>query len=339
MPRSPLAHLAYVEVGSADPAASGAFYSQQFGMRIVDEVDDRLFLRAWGDHYRYSLIVSKAEDACLKTMAWRTASDEDLDAAVASVESEGVVGVWAEPAEHRGRAYSFDGPYGHSMTLLWEFDDYVAAPDHASVYPDRAEKRSVHAAAPRFLDHVTVSASDVRGFAEWYSRVLGFRTMAFTTLDESTITVFGVLTTNEKSHDLGVLLDTSKTDGRIHHYAWWVDQPEDLVRTAEILTEYGIPIEYGPSIHGIGEQHFLYFREPGSGIRIEVNSGGYRNYVPDWKPRTWVPAQGSNSFFRNLPVPSSMMEAFPAAEGKTATEQGVPDELAEELRNPWSKSG
>lgn len=339
MTNSPLAHLAYIEVGSADPQASVDFYTDNFGMRVVDHEDDRYYLRAWGDHYRYSLIVSPAEDACLKTMAWRTKSDADLNAAVAAVEAEGVDGMWSEPAHHRGHAFSFIGPYGHVMTLVWDLEEYVAEPDHASVYPDRPEKRSVHAAAPRFLDHITVAASDVRGFAEWYSRVLGFRMMGFTTLEDSPIHVFGVLTTNEKSHDLGVLLDTSQAAGRIHHYAWWVDQPEDLIRTAEIMTEYGIQIEYGPSIHGIGEQHFLYFREPGSGIRIEINSGGYRNYVPDWRPRTWVPSEGANSFFRNLPVPASMMEAFPAAEGKTSTEQGVPPELAEELRNPWAKTG
>lgn len=37
---------------------------------------------------------------------------------------------------------------------------------------------------------------------------------------------------------------------------------------ADTLMERDIPIEYGPSIHGIGEQTFLYYREPSS-MRIE----------------------------------------------------------------------
>jgi len=45
--------------------------------------------------------------------------------------------------------------------------------------------------------------------------------------------------------------------------------------------ESGVHIEFGPGRHGMGEQTYLYFREPG-GNRIEVNSGGYRIYQPDW---------------------------------------------------------
>lgn len=333
---TPLAHIAYLEIGSPDTAASVRFYTEKFGMRVVAQDGDAYFLRCWGDHQRYSLIISPAEDAGLKTMAWRTTSDEALDAAVQRIETVGgVKGAWSPGRQGYGRSYSFDGPFGHNLTLLWELDEYVSDAEHASVYPDRPERRSLHAAAPRFLDHVTVAASDVKGFAEWYSEVLGFRIMAYTTLEEAPIHVFGVLTTNEKSHDLGIVLDTSDAPGRVHHIAFWVDHPEDLVRTAEIMTESGVPIEYGPSVHGIGEQHFLYFREP-STLRVEVNSGGYRNYVPDWQPKTWVPSAGSNSFFRNWNMPDSMMEAFPAAAGKTATEQGAPPELEAQLMNPWA---
>ena len=32
----------------------------------------------------------------------------------------------------------------------------------------------------------------------------------------------------------------------------------------------------------MGEQDYLYVREPG-GVRIEVNTGGYRLYMPDWE--------------------------------------------------------
>lgn len=333
-----LNQLVYVELGSPDPAASVAFFTRKLGMRVVHTDGDKTYLRHWGDYYTYSLIISPAEDACLKTMAWRTESAEALEEAVGRIEAEGShVGEWSESDFGRGRAYGFTGPYGHHMSLLWDIEFFHAEPEFASAYPDRPEKRSSHGAAARFTDHVTIAASDVDGFAKWYSEILGFRIMATTTLEHAPITVFGVLTTNEKSHDLGIVVDTSSTPGRIHHLAFWVDHPEDLVRIADLMIENGTPIEFGPSIHGIGEQHFLYFREP-SRLRIEMNSGGYRNYVPDWKYNVWKPSEGSNSFFRNLDLPDSMLEAFPAAEGRTATEQGVTPELAEELANPWANT-
>jgi catechol 2,3-dioxygenase len=336
MPRL-LAHLASLEVTSPDVAASVTFYEDKFGLRVVDRVGPKVYLRSWGDHYRYSLVVAPGADAGLADMTWRTSSAEALDELATRVEAAGVTGHWRTDHHAQGRTYTFTGPYGHRMSLVWEVTEYVAEEGFASTFPDRPERRSSHAAAPRNLDHVTIACSDVRGFAQWYSDVLGFRIMGYTDLDDAPVTVFSVLTTNEKSHDLGIVVDTSDSPGRVHHIAFWADHPEDLVRTADLLVENGTPIEYGPSIHGIGEQNYLYFREP-STLRVEVNSGGYRNYVPDWKPRTWTPSQGSNNQFRNWDMPDSMMEAFPASAGLTATEDGASPELREALVNPWSTS-
>ena len=102
--------------------------------------------------------------------------------------------------------------------------------------------------------------------------------------------------------------------------------------------ERGTGMEYGPSINGIGEQSFLYYREPSS-MRIELNTGGYRNYVPDWEPQTWKPSLGSSNLYRNGAMPMSMTESFPAADGPSATEEGVPDEIKDALLNPYTQHG
>jgi catechol 2,3-dioxygenase len=92
--------------------------------------------------------------------------------------------------------------------------------------------------------------------------------------------------------------------------------------------ESGTHIEFGPGRHGMGEQTYLYFREPG-GIRLEINSGGYRNYQPDWEPVKWVPSQGSNTMYRNLHMPDSMMDSFPDVD--------VLDVPEPALANPWAQ--
>ena len=321
-----LGQLAYLEVTSPDVSASAAFYVEKFGMRVIDEVEGKIYLRCWGDYYRYSLVLAPDAHAQLTTMAWRTESNEALEKLVARVEATGTAGAWSEQGHAVGREYTFVGPYGHAMTLLWDIERFEAEPEFKSVYPDRPERRSSHGAAPRFLDHVTIASTDVNGFADWYSSTLGFRIMGRTFLDDADINVFTVLTTNEKSHDLGIVLDSSTAPGRVHHIAFWVDHPEDLVRTADLMIENGTAIEFGPSVHGIGEQNFLYFREP-STLRVELNSGGYRNYVPDWVAKSWNPSLGSVNFFRNGNPPDSMMEAFPPAAGMTATEDGAPEKL------------
>lgn len=224
-----ISSIAYLEIASPDVDASADFYTQQFGMRVTDRTEDAAYLRCWGDYYRYSLIIRKGEQPALTNIGWRTESQEALAAAAKRVNEAGITGEWLEPDLGRGEAFEFVGPYGHRMQLLWEIENYQAPEEFASTYPDRPEKRSSHAGAPRFLDHVTIAASDVDGFAAWYNEVLGFRIMARTQLDDTNGSVFTVLTNNEKSHDLGVVLDHSSTPGRVNHIAFWVDSREELM--------------------------------------------------------------------------------------------------------------
>ncbi len=333
-----LSHLAHIEITTADVERSVSFYEEQVGLRVFARDGGKVYLRCWGDYYNYSLVISHGDAPTLAAMAWRTSSKEALDEAARRIEAEGIDVVWSDSRLSLGRSFRFVGPYGHTMELFWDVEKFAATGERASIYPDRPERRSRDAVAPRQLDHVTVASSDVRGFADWYARVLGFRIMAHTVLDEAPVDVFTVITTNEKSHDLGIVLDGSTTAGRVNHFAFWVDTREDLLQAADILMENGTDIEYGPSIHGIGEQNFLYFREP-STMRIEVNTGGYRNYVPDWEPNVWKPSQGSNNFYRNSTMPMSMTESFPPADAPSATEEGIHPDTRGVFLNPYAKHG
>ncbi|MEP6844073.1 MAG: VOC family protein [Pseudolysinimonas sp.] len=333
-----LNQLIQVRITALDVEESVRFYETQVGMRVVRTEPSATYLRNWGDYYEYSLVIVPGTEPAMERMTWRTESDEALDEAARRIEAAGITGEWTQGEAGYGRSYIFTGPFGHRMELVWEVARYHAEGELASTYPDRPERRSRDGVAPRQLDHVTVAASNVKEFTAWYSEVLGFRTMAHTTLEQGGMSVFSVLTTNEKSHDLGVVLDGSSRAGRANHFAYWVDTREDLLRAADILMENGIPMEYGPSIHGIGEQNFLYFRDP-STFRIEVNTGGYRNYVPDWVPYEWHPRQGSNNFYRNSQMPHSMTESFPPADGPSATEEGVLPGTEQQLLNPYSEHG
>jgi catechol 2,3-dioxygenase len=63
-------------------------------------------------------------------------------------------------------------------------------------------------------------------------------------------------------------------------------------------------------------------------MRIELNSGGWRNYQPDWKPVRWSPAPGSNDFYRHNKLPDSMMQAFPPYASAASASAAV--------ENPWA---
>ena len=54
-----------------------------------------------------------------------------------------------------------------------------------------------------------------------------------------------------------------------------------------------------------------------AGMRVEINSGGYRDHQPDWEPVRHEVWQGSNNAYRNGPaLPPSFLQAFPLAPGE-----------------------
>ena len=53
-----------------------------------------------------------------------------------------------------------------------------------------------------------------------------------------------------------------------------------------MITENGIFIEAGPSMHNNSQGFYLYTYEPG-GNRVEIYSGSFLVFAPDWEPVTW----------------------------------------------------
>jgi catechol 2,3-dioxygenase len=63
-----------------------------------------------------------------------------------------------------------------------------------------------------------------------------------------------------------------------------------VLRAADLFLDHGIHIEAAPSKHAIAQGFFLYGYEPG-GNRVEVTTGGYFVYDPDFEPIVWSEAE------------------------------------------------
>lgn len=324
-----ISQLAHVELLTPKPEESLRFLADVIGLEETGRDGSSVYLRCWGDHYLHTVQLTEAPEPGLGHIAWRSAGPSELERAVARLEQLGVGEGWIESELGHGPAFRFRSPGGQLHELVWEVERYAAPVDSRSAFPARPQRHAPRGVAARQLDHVTVMAADPFGDSEWYRDTLGYRFMEYTGLDhDPDLIVFSMVTTNEKSHDLGLVRDLTPVTGRIHHLAFWVDTVEDVLRAADVLMESGVHIEFGPGRHGMGEQTYLYFREPG-GLRYEVNSGGYRNYVADWEPIKWVPSQGSNTMYRNLGLQESMLEAFPPAMPSEPVEPAV--------ANPWAQ--
>jgi catechol 2,3-dioxygenase len=324
-----ISQLAHVELLTPKPDESARFFTDVLGLEESGRDGQSVYLRCWGDFFFHSVQLTEAAQPGLGHVGWRAEGPAHLERAVAELEAAGAGEGWSEDQQGHGPAFRYRGPGGHLQELFWEVERYQAPPELRSAFPARAQRYAPRGVAPRQLDHVTVVTRDPYGDSEWYRDTLGYRFMEYTGLDDQPdLIVFSMVTTSEKSHDLGLVVDFSGVRGRIHHLAFWVDAVEDVLRAADVLMESGVEIEFGPGKHGMGEQTYLYFREPG-GLRLEVNSGGYRIYQPDWEPVKWLPSQGSNTMYRNLHMPDSMLEAFPPAAPAQPLEPAV--------ANPWAQ--
>ena len=187
-----------------------------------------------------------------------------------------------------------------------------------SPFPNRPQRFVPRGVAARQIDHVTVATADPGSDAAWYRDTLGHRFMEYTVIpDRPDWVVFAMTTVCERAHDMGLVWDPSPVRGRINHLAYWVDSREELLRAADVLLNQDVAIEFGPGKHGMGEQDYLYFREPG-GVRIELNAGGYRNYEPDFETVRFEPQQGSNVFYKNALAAALDVRVVPARRLRTA---------------------
>ena len=74
------------------------------------------------------------------------------------------------------------------------------------------------------------------------------------------------------AHELIYVADHAGARGRLHHFAFFVDTREELLRAADLFLDADVPIEAAPSKHAVAQGMFLYVYEPG-GNRVEVTTG------------------------------------------------------------------
>ncbi len=326
-----ISQLAHVELQSPRPTESVDFLKGVLGFTETGRDEESVYLRAWGDPFHHSLVVTEADAPGIAHVGWRAAGEEQLQTAVRRLEQTGLGEGWVDPVTGHGRAYRYRTPGGHLHEVFWDVERFVAADGQRSCLPARPQRQAFAGAAPRQIDHVTMATSRMNDQIAFQREVFGSRFMEGTVMSmEDEEPFFAEVSNNEQGHDIGLIADRSGLSGRTHHVAFWFDQMVDVFRAADALVEAGVHIEFGPGRHGHGENTFLYFREPG-GFRIEFFSGGYRNYQPDWEPVRWLVDTGGVDLYCNHPAPDTMLEVFPP--------ETAPASVAYGGANPWSYAG
>jgi catechol 2,3-dioxygenase len=286
--RRDVAHLGHIELLSPKPAESEQFFCDVLGMQEVARQGQSVYLRAWGEYECYSLKLTEARQAGIAHTAFRAWSPCALDRLAQEIEASGHGQGWIDGDVGHGKAYQFTDPDGHVLELYYESEKYQAPETLRPALKNQPQRTPDHGIGVRRLDHINFLARHPASNRVFMQQQLGAMLTEEIVLDDGTESGIWLTFTN-KAYDVVYTLDATGSTGRLHHIAYWVDNREDVLRAADIYLEHGIPIEFAPGKHAIAQGFFLYVREPG-GTRVEIATGSYMIFDPDWKPIIWSQA-------------------------------------------------
>ena len=286
-----LAHLSHVELLTPKPDESLFYFREILGMEVAGESGDSVYLRGFGDYERSSLKLTASTQPGVGHLAYRTHSPEALAAP-----GRGARGRQASRAPGSTATSVTAAPTASSIPTAIASSSSTspsattAPPELRPALKNQPQplpgaRRRRAPPRPRQLPRASIPARTASSCEDY----LGLRLTEQIVLDDGTEA--GVwLASNQKSYDVTYTRDMTRTRGRLHHIAFFVDQREDVLRAADIFLEHGIVMESGPHKHAIQQTFFLYTYEPG-GNRIEVCAGGFLIFAPDHEPVVWTQAE------------------------------------------------
>ncbi len=281
----------YIQIRVLDMDAAIKHYVDHVGLQEVSrEADGRVYLRAWDEFDRHSVILRRADMPGMDYVGFKVASDADLDSFHHRIEEFGtkvqVVSAGEQPSV--GRRLSFVVPTGHRIEL---FSEMALSDDGPMTHNPEIWRNEPHGMRVTRFDHCNLHGPDIDGVVRFFTEVLDFSlTEAAETLDGI---VAAFLSCSNKAHDVAFIKRAEA--GKFHHAAFSLESWHEVGQAADLIARHDIPLDIGPTRHGITRGQTIYFFDP-SGNRNEVFSGGFI-YYPDNPKRVWTMDQIGKAVF------------------------------------------
>ncbi|MEK4384417.1 VOC family protein [Solibacillus sp. FSL W7-1464] len=288
-----IAKLGYVALQSSNVEASLHFFQDVIGLELTEQIGDTYYLRAWGDFQHHTLSIAPGEAGRVAHIGFRTKRKEDVALFADQLGGKGYeiehIAAWTTPGI--GEAIRFTAPSGHRLELYYDIEKPVVEESRRSVLKNQTYKSYNKGASPRRLDHVNLHTdADSRVTYKFFTEELGFRINECIETEEGDI-LAGWMSVTPLVHDVALVShEKLETTARFHHISYWQDNSGDLLRAADICKEHGLQI-IGPGKHSISQAIYLYVIDPGSGCRVELFTGGYLIFEPDWETVVWSPEE------------------------------------------------
>jgi catechol 2,3-dioxygenase len=271
----------FIQIRVLDMDEALKHYCGIMGLQEVSrESDGRIYLRAWDEFDRHSVILREDDAAGMDVTAFKVAGDADLESFRRRITDYGIA-VDDVPAGEQpglGRRIGFTIPSGHRIELYAHMDPSEVGPPitNPEVWPEPPTGMRI----VRF-DHCLLYGPNVPEVSDFFQECLDFSLAEKVDSPDGTIAVW--LTCSNKAHDIAFV--SHEEPNKFHHAAFFLESWNDIGHAADLIARYEVSLDVGPTRHGITRGQTIYFFDP-SGNRNEVFSGGYL-YYPDNPTRTW----------------------------------------------------
>jgi biphenyl-2,3-diol 1,2-dioxygenase len=286
-----IAKLGHVALVTPDMDRSLWFWSEVIGLEEVQRTGEAVFLRGWGEFEHHSLSLREGPTS-IDHIGWRAGAPEDVDAYAGRLAELGVDSERVEAGEEpgQGAAVRFRLPGGgHPFEIYYDVEKPLLPEERRSRLKNQTGRARGTGISPRCIDHVNLGCAEPGVAGQWLGSELGFKGrehVRFTTGEH----VASWMAVTSLSHDIALVAYPPPRDDRFHHVAYYLDNWHDVLQGLDVLAEHAIGVDLGPGRHGISQAFFTYVKDPGSGHRLELFSGGYHVYDPDWESIEWSEA-------------------------------------------------
>ncbi len=285
--------MGYAHVRVTDMTEAKHHYANTMGLYQTLEQDGRVYYKGWDEWDHHSVVLEEGGVGVVK-FGFKVEYEADLDVIEKKALDFGLTvermskgdnpevsdGIrFITPSEHVIEVY-------HAQTLI--------GTEVGTHNPDAFPRHLVGVGVPA-LDHALILAQDVRLMESMFREVFDyFPTERVQTdlNDDDAHFIASWMTSNNQIHQIAVL---EGEQAKLHHFAFKLNDWSEVGRAADIMTMDDVPIDIGPTRHGITRGQTIYFFDP-SGNRNEVFAGGYPAYR-DRPLNKWTPDQIAKGIF------------------------------------------
>jgi catechol 2,3-dioxygenase len=261
------------------------FYKDVLGLvQTGQDAQGRVYFKGWDERDHHSLVLRQADRAGIDFFGFRVLDVATLNKLESDLKAFGVATerIPAGDLLETGERVRFETPSGHQIELYAEKAHVGNGLPlvNPGPWPDESE----HGIAPFRMDHCLLYGPNMAKVYELFSQVLGFRITESVGTPDGAGTAGYFLSCSHKAHDIAFV--EYPEPGKLHHVSYRVETWEKVLRSADIMGRNKVPIDIGPTRHGVTRGTTIYAWDP-SGNRFETFCGSYDPY-PDWAPIRWT---------------------------------------------------